>query len=73
MKKIPLYKFNYDTKTEVTSLIPPTCSYKPMFRLIADKGCFLTDGVVIRTCADIESDDFKKWHELLKSDYPHLF
>lgn len=73
MKTILVYKFNYDSQTEVVSLIPPASAFTPMTRLIADENCFITDGVTIYNSIDVLNSELDKWHELEKSDYLYLF
>ena len=63
MKIIPLYKYERETGQTTVSPIMPSCEYTEMYRLTADKGMLLTDGVTTTLCVD--TTDTSVWSEII--------
>lgn len=62
MQIFPLYRYNRPNGGMTVSPIKPNCQYIETFRIIADEGMELTDGIVFVTC--IDTDDISKWQEV---------
>lgn len=58
----PLYRYERDGGGITVSPIMPSGEYTEMYRLIADEGKALTNGVVITPCVDVES--VEGWSEI---------
>lgn len=61
MQKITLYRYNRTEGGVTVSPVKPNAEYTELFRLIADEGCTLTDGVNYAECVD--TDDPEAWEE----------
>ena len=65
MQIINLYKYERENGGVTVSPINPyPKTFHPMYRIVADEGKVLTNGIVETTCADIETDDFFNWQEV---------
>ena len=65
MQIINLYKYERaDGGVTVSPINPYPKTFRPMYRIVADEGKVLTNGIIETTCADIETDDFFNWREV---------
>ena len=62
MNIVPLYKYTRPEGGVTVSPNKPDCEYVEMYRLIADAGKLLTNGVDETSCADVMSAD--GWYEI---------
>lgn len=62
MQKMTLYRFTRPDGGVTVSPVKPDGEYTEMFRLVADEGMVLTDGVTTTTCTDTENPDV--WQEV---------
>jgi hypothetical protein len=62
MQKITLYRFTRPDGGVTTSLVKPDGEYTELFRLVADEGYILTDGVNFTSC--IDTDNPGAWSEV---------
>ena len=62
MQIILLYRYNRHGGGVTVSPVKPEGEYTELFRLVADEGMVLTDGITTTTCVD--TDDATKWHEV---------
>lgn len=62
MRIINLYRYERENGGITVSPNKPNGEYTEMFRLVADKGKLLTDGVNRCLCADVESPE--GWAEI---------
>ena len=72
MDKIILYRYNRPDGGVTVSPVKPDGEYSELFRLVADVGMVLTDGVNITNCTDTAEPE--KWQEVadkeaMESDY----
>lgn len=65
MKKIILYRYNRPDGGVSVSVEKPDGEYSELFRLVADEGMMLTDGVNITACTD--TTDPNKWQEIVST------
>lgn len=63
MQKIILYRYNRPDGGVSISPVKPDTEYTELFRLIADEGGTLTDGVNQAECVDTDNPD--AWEEIL--------
>lgn len=63
MQKITLYRFNRPNGGVTVSPVKPDVSYTELFRLIAEDGCTLTNGVDHVEIVDTDNPD--TWEEEL--------
>jgi hypothetical protein len=65
MQIITLYKYKRaDGGITVSPINPHPKKFDSMYRIVADEGKVLTNGITKTTCADIEIDDFFNWREI---------
>lgn len=65
MQIINLYKYHRaDGGVTVSPINPYPKTFNPMYRIVADEGKVLTNGIVETTCKDIETDDLFNWQEI---------
>lgn len=65
MQIINLYKYQREGGGVTVSPINPyPKTFHPMYRIVANEGKVLTNGIIETTCADIESDDIFNWQEI---------
>lgn len=62
MQTITLYRYTRADGGITTSPVKPDGEYTELYRLIADDGMALTDGVTVTTCTDTDSPD--AWTEI---------
>ena len=62
MQKITLYRYTRDDGGVTVSTVKPETEYTEAFRLVADEGYLLTDGVSISPCVD--TDNPSAWAEV---------
>lgn len=62
MQKITLYRYIRPGGGVTVSPVKPDAEYTVLYRLIADEGMELTDGVTNTTCVDTDNPD--AWEEL---------
>lgn len=68
METIILYKYSRpDGGTTVSKVKPNHDNYKTIFRLIAEEGMILTDGITQTYCVDVEDTLF--WDEVSNPQY----
>lgn len=61
MQKITLYRYNRPDGGVSISPVKPDTEYTELYRLVADEGCALTDGLNHAECVDTENPDI--WTE----------
>lgn len=61
MQVITLYKYHREDGGITVSPNKPDAEYFEMYRLIADEGKILTDGIIQTPCTDVE--DLEPWYE----------
>jgi hypothetical protein len=66
MQKITLYRFTRPDGGVTTSQVNPDGEYTELFRLVADEGYILTDGVNFTSC--IDTDNPGAWSEVPDPD-----
>lgn len=66
MKKIPLYRYTRPDGGVTVSPSKPSVPCSELFRLVADKGCVLTDGV--RNMPAVDTDTPELYSEIQLSD-----
>lgn len=65
MQIINLYKYERENGGVTVSPINPyPKTFHPMYRIVADEGKVLTNGIIETTCMDIETNDFFNWKEV---------
>jgi hypothetical protein len=69
MQKITLYRFTRPDGGVTTSLVKPDGEYTELFRLVADDGYTLTDGVNFTSC--IDTDNPGAWAEVTDTENPN--
>ena len=62
MQIISLYRYNRPDGGVTISPAKPNCEYTELFRLVANDGKVLTDGLTITTCTDTSEPE--KWQEV---------
>jgi hypothetical protein len=62
MQIIPLYKYEREGGGITVSPTKPSGEYTEMYRLVADEGKALTNGIIITPCVDVES--VEGWSEI---------
>lgn len=62
MKTIPLYRYIRPDGGVTVSPVKPDAEYAEMYRLVADEGNILTDGVTTTAC--IDTDNPNEWFEV---------
>jgi hypothetical protein len=62
MQIIPLYEFEREDGGITVSPNKPECEYTEMYRLVADEGKLLANGVERTPCRDVESAE--GWDEI---------
>ena len=62
MQTITLYRYNRPEGGVTVSPVMPDCEYTTLFRLVADEGMELTDGVIRTVCVDTETPEI--WTEV---------
>ena len=67
MQKIPLYRYIREDGGVTVSTVKPDVEYTNMFRLVADEGYILTDGVSKTNCTDVY--DPAPWTEIVDANY----
>jgi hypothetical protein len=65
MQKITLYRYNRVEGGVTISPVKPDVEYTELFRLVADEGCILTDGVNHVECVDTDSPE--AWEEIAEA------
>lgn len=65
MQKITLYRYNRVAGGVTISPVKPDVEYTELFRLVADEGCTLTDGVNHAECVD--TDNPEAWEEIAEA------
>lgn len=63
MQKITLYRYTRNDGGVTVSTVKPETEYTELFRLVADDGYVLTDGV--NTTACIDTDNPAAWSEIV--------
>lgn len=66
MEKIALYRYNRPDGGVTVSPVKPSGEYSELFRLVADVGMVLTDGVNIAACTDTPEPE--KWQEVADAE-----
>lgn len=69
MQKVTLYRYTRPEGGVTVSPMKPDAEYSVLYRLIADEGMELTDGVIRTTCTDTENPD--AWNEVVAEDDPN--
>ena len=69
MQKITLYRYNRPEGGVTVSPVKPNGEHTELYRLIADDGCTLTDGVNYVGCVD--TDNPQAWTEVLDGADPN--
>lgn len=65
MQIINLYKYErVGGGITVSPINPYPKTFHPMYRMVADEGKVLTNGIIETTCTDIETGDFLNWQEI---------
>lgn len=62
MQKMTLYRFTRPDGGVTVSPVKPEGEYTEMFRLMADEGMVLTDGVITTACTD--TNNVEVWTEI---------
>lgn len=62
MQIIPLYRYNRPDGGVTVSPVKPERECTELFRLVADDGMVLIDGLTITTCTD--TSESEKWQEV---------
>lgn len=63
MRKINLYRYVEGRSIIVTPVQRSTADVPYKYRLIADEGMILTDGVDMTECVDVLCENAEKWSE----------
>lgn len=66
MQTIPLYRYTRADGGVTVSTVKPSVDYTELFRLVADEGYILTDGVSYTSCTD--TDNPSAWSEVPGAD-----
>lgn len=66
MEQIELYRYVDDGKVVVTPVRREDTDAPQKYRLIADEGMELTDGMVTTECIDVLCEDVGTWQEVEK-------
>jgi hypothetical protein len=66
MEKITLYRYNRPDGGVTVSPVKPSGEFSELFRLVADVGMVLTDGVNVTTCTDTTEPE--KWQEIADTE-----
>ena len=70
MQKITLYRYNRPDGGVTVSPVKPDGEYTEMYRLVADEGMVLTDGVDQTACIDTDKPDV--WMETPAPEEPTI-
>lgn len=68
MQTIKLYRFTRPDGGLTVSPVKPDAAYTELFRLVADEGMALTDGVNVTTCTDTDTPSL--WSEIPDAENP---
>lgn len=63
MQKVTVYRYSRPDGGMSVSPVKPDTEYTELFRLVAEEGRTLTDGVTETTCVDTDNPD--AWEEVL--------
>ncbi|MBQ2384114.1 MAG: hypothetical protein II290_08750 [Oscillospiraceae bacterium] len=66
MKKIELYRYEGDGRVTITPTPRDASDIPSQYRMIADEGLELTDGVTVAECIDVPCDAVGAWREVEK-------
>jgi hypothetical protein len=69
MKKLTLYRYEQDGRT-VVSLDKPSGSFTEKYRLVADEGKVITNGLVTATVIDTDSPN--EWSETVQEEIVYV-
>lgn len=70
MQIINLYRYIRPDGGVTVSTIQPEVEYVALYRLIADEGMILTDGVVVTSCVD--TNDTSVWSEIINAQNENI-
>lgn len=63
MQTINLYRYTRPDGGVTVSTVQPDIEYTALYRLVADEGMLLTNGITTTLCVDTE--DISKWSEIV--------
>ena len=66
MRKIELYRYVEDGTVVITPVKREADDVPGKYRLIADEGMELTDGVTVTECVDVPQEAVDGWYEVEK-------
>lgn len=75
LKQVKLFVYSKTKNSQTISALPPTMyEFKQsQTQLIAEDGCFLTNGEKYYEIINVPNEEVDQWGEFLKKDFRHIF